>query len=187
MRDYTRAQLYPSSSSQIYKNQFVFHIVSIYIPPDTSLDRKDVTKLFNSMANLNNLILTGDFNAHNSGWDSDLSDNRGNNFVDILNNYDLNISISNFSGTRMFRDDFRGRFSSPDITFVTSDIFFKCQWKVLDARRSDQTFKWINIQKVVWNQFSEYLVGNFDYDDEINHENYLTNKEMIRGAGLGFG
>ena len=174
---------------KVYKNQYVFHIVSIYIPPDATLNQQGVTRLFNSIANLNNLILTGDFNAHNSAWGSDLSDNRGKHIADIINNYDLNILNSRTSGTRIFKDDFRGRFSSPDITFVTSDIFFKCQWKVLDARGSDhlpivitindpnlkfkKTFKRINIKKVIWNQFSNHLVNNFDYDN-INLENYLN-------------
>ena len=60
----------------------------------------------------------------------------------------------------------------------------------MDARRSDhlpifitinepnlklkKTFKRINLKKVVWNQFSEYLVNKFDYDEDVNHENYLT-------------
>ena len=51
----------------------MINLVSIYIAPDAKVGRTEIRNLFDAVAHLNNLILTGDFNAQSAAWGSDNS------------------------------------------------------------------------------------------------------------------
>ena len=146
-------------------------------------------KFFDSLSNINNLILTGDFNAHDSVWSMRNADQRGKFISSILPNYDLNILNTTNSHTRTYKIDNVLRFSSPDISFASSDISMFINWSLLDNRGSDHRpieleisnvnfklnrfFKRINLSKVNWEKFASQLCNLFNFESIINEENAL--------------
>ena len=61
-----------------------YHIANIYIPPrnqnaNAEEEDEDISKLFDNLSKYENLIITGDFNAHSEMWHSTLRPQRQNN------------------------------------------------------------------------------------------------------------
>ena len=175
---------------KIFKNTQVINLVSVYIPPEISFNYNELNKRFKACSHLKNLILTGDFNAHNALWSVKTSDNRGNQIVNLLPIYDLIIMNKLDMQTRTYVDSGEIRHSSPDITFSSSDISLSLSWCKLDTRGSDhlpinievidsnlkfeRSYKKIKHDKTDWEKFTSNVLNNFDFENSLNEENFLV-------------
>ena len=164
-------------------------MVSVYIPPELSFNYNELNRLFKACSHLKNLILTGDFNAHNALWSVKTSDNRGNQVVNLLPFYDLIVLNKLDMQTRTYVDSGEIRHSSPDITFSSSDISLSLSWCTLDDRGSDhlpinievidfnlkfeRSYKKIKHNKTDWGKFTSNILNNFDFGNALNEENFL--------------
>ena len=65
--------------------------MSVYISPNANINSGEFQNFFDSLDGLSNLILTGDFNAHDSAWSRKSRDHRGGMISNILPYHDLNL------------------------------------------------------------------------------------------------
>ena len=172
--------------------------MSIYIAPDTNINYDHFQSFFNSLNGLNNLILTYDFNAHDSAWSVKERDQRGSIISSIIPNYDLNVINTENSHTRPYIFNNEIRLGSPDITLASSDISLLIDWSLLDNRGSDhlpinieilepnlkcsRSFKRIGLKKVNWEIFEECFLKNFDFQIEVLEDNFQLVYEKFINA-----
>lgn len=74
-------------------------------------------------------IWCGDFNAHNSLWGSNHTDNNGDIIEEMMEERSL-VCINNGQGTRM--DVNRGKTSCLDIALVSDNLVNACEWFVMN-------------------------------------------------------
>ena len=181
---------------KIYRENNSVNLVSIYFPSNFVCSDLDFNKFCMSLGHLNNLILTGDFNAHHGSWSLKTPDQRGKVISNVIDNFDLNIVNTQNSYTRTYMDNQIIKYSSPDITFASSDIYLKLKWNVMDNRGSDhlpisieienanlkfeRSYRKISLGKVDWLKFREGVSNNFVFDAPINADNIIAvYKEFI--------
>ena len=173
---------------KIYKENRHLNLVSVYIAPHLKISRMDFDTLFYANSHINNLLITGDFNGHNELWSLKSPDNRGNLIYESLSNFDLNVLNNRDKFTRTYKDGSEIRFSSPDISLASSDLFLELEWDTLDFRGSDhkpininfknsnlkfdRLVRKVGLKNVIWEKFTEINVNNFDYGREINSGNF---------------
>ena len=66
-------------------------LTNLYIPPRNSTisqetEDKNITTLFNQLANIKNSLIVGDVNAHSSLWHSPIADHRGEIIQNLIQN-----------------------------------------------------------------------------------------------------
>ena len=175
---------------KLFKETNVINLVSIYIAPDPNIDYGHFQNFFDSLDGLNNLILTGDFNAHDVAWSAKERDQRGCIISSIIPNHDLNVINTENSHTRPYIFNNELRYGSPDITFASSDISILIDWSLLDNRGSDhlpikmeivepnlkcsRSFKRINLKKVNWEIFEEGFISKFDFQTVLSESNFQS-------------
>ena len=79
--------------------------------------------LFSKIKTENNIIV-GDFNAHNSLWDSKLNDAKGHALLKVLNSHYL-VILNNGQSTLSIHD------TTPEITLASPTISANSEWQVL--------------------------------------------------------
>ena len=177
-----------------------YHIANIYIPPrnqnaNAEEEDEDISKLFDNLSKYENLIITGDFNAHSEMWHSTHSDHRGKIIHDIISNSDLE-TINEDSPTRLSRGQ-NQKNTSPDITILHTSLAQRASWSTLYKINSDhlpimsiieakeikkekqehRTF--VNYKKANWNDFTQYIEE--ELEKNLSQTNVQTmNKELIK-------
>ena len=111
-------------------------VYNVYVPPIWEGTDDERTQNFNANVCLptgDNIIITGDFNAHHHSWDSRCEEN--NLGVDIANwIIDNNIQLGN-TGEHTYNSNRNGRRSSPDLSMASKCIIRK--WETLPALNTE--------------------------------------------------
>ncbi|XP_024885911.1 uncharacterized protein LOC112463644 isoform X2 [Temnothorax curvispinosus] len=67
-----------------------FNLVAVYRHPRKAIARQDFRAVFNSLRGIGeDVIILGDFNAHNTLWNCDSTNESGDTLLDIMNENDL--------------------------------------------------------------------------------------------------
>jgi len=116
------------------------HIANIYIPPrnsntQISTDDQETTNCFNYLLSLNNLIITGDINAHSEVWFSPNTDHRGSHILDLIQSSDQ-IILNLDTPTRVPSNPSQQP-TSPDITTISSNLAALTTWRTTTNLASD--------------------------------------------------
>lgn len=72
-------------------------------------------------------VWCGDFNAHNSLWGSDHTDNNGTVVEEMMDTRNL-VCLNNGGGTRL--DVNRNKMSCIDLTLVSASMYSLCDWEI---------------------------------------------------------
>ena len=128
------------------------HITNIYIPPrdsnsQYSSDDQDITNCFSYLLSLNNLIITGDINAHSEVWHSPITDHRGSVIQDLIQTSDQ-IFLNQDTPTRIPPNTSQQP-TSPDITTISSNLATFTTWQTTTALSSDHLSIFITINTKV--------------------------------------
>lgn len=167
-----------------------YTIITLYSPESTL----DLLPLHNFLQTLNTpVIITGDFNSHNTVWGSRKTDTKGRILMEFIEEENL-VLLNDGSGTRIGQN---AVLSPLDLTFISPTICANSEWSVAtDACGSDhfptitkfhalaslppneQTDRWCT-RRADWSTYSDLCSENFNmslYDDNIEnfHEN-ITN------------
>jgi hypothetical protein len=111
----------------------VFHLASIYIPPQSAtvntVDIKRASKkMFDKLDNLENLIAGGDFNAHHTLWNSYKVNTFGKIIEENLNDSQLILLNNGKESTFISRPGTQSGII--DLTITTQNLFSQIKWKV---------------------------------------------------------
>jgi hypothetical protein len=109
-------------------------ICNVYLPPASSCPatyKPDLSSLFSHSKD--DTLICGDFNAHNEGWDSTLSDPRGESLADQIKLSPL-IVLNSDTPTRLPSS---GAASSPDISLASAHIALASTWETHVRLNSD--------------------------------------------------
>lgn len=116
-------------------------------------------------------IIAGDFNGHHTNW-SVKSDTRGTQVMDAALDNDF-ISVNNGQATRVKLVNGILQQTSPDVSFITSDVAIKFDWQVFNENLgSDHLI--IKMTANVFNTINILKKRNFknanwgDYRETIN-------------------
>lgn len=185
---------------KFHYDQLWIHLFSLYIPPNSQVKEEDLKDLFRQMENFENCIITGDLNAHNDLWGSDLVNSRGNWLAGIITDCNFNV-LNTGSPTRVHPSP--GRISVPDISLSSNDISLRINWETIqDVRGSDhfpmrmsisgssfhklEIHRRIGTKRVDWQSFREQMseaANNLPKISQDNHlEVYCTMIEDIKRA-----
>ncbi|XP_075990144.1 uncharacterized protein LOC142985784 [Anticarsia gemmatalis] len=146
-------------------------VMLLYCPPSVHTNQTDWDAVFKSFKR--NCLIAGDFNAHHTNW-SNKVDSRGNQIYDAaLEHF---ISLNNGHSTRIKLVNNVVQQTSPDISFISSDIAMSCDWQVTnDSLGSDHliikmkfNFKDVlrvhkkrNFNSANWTDYSKHLEGYY--------------------------
>lgn len=108
--------------------KFIKNIVSLYCPSSVHTTQADWDELFSKFSC--KTIIAGDFNGHHRNW-SHKNDTRGIHILDSSLEHGF-ICMNNGSVTRAEYVHNRMQESSPDVTFMSSDIVIHFSWTVLN-------------------------------------------------------
>lgn len=173
------------------------HVVSIYCPSSVRTTQTDWDNLFSLFANKS--IIAGDFNAHHTNW-SYKTDQRGSQLVDSLVDSNF-ISLNDGSYTRIKLVNNNIQKTSPDVTFVSSDIAMHFSWNVLNENLgSDHMLikysmnyiddvnysKRRNFKRADWEAYRKSLVEPFtntpDYMLDVQDRYYYFIEQIEKSA-----
>ena len=115
-----------------YINESFMKIFNIYIPPVSANTQyvPDITKILDTD---DDVLILGDFNAHHVAWKSNLSDVRGEQIAQQVEDSDLFL-LNLDSQTRRPSN---GTDSSPDISLISAHLAFSVAWETCMALNSD--------------------------------------------------
>lgn len=111
---------------KIFNCRFIENIISIYCPSTVRATQNDWDYIF-SLCGTKSLIL-GDFNAHHPNW-SFKTDQRGAQIFDCMLDHNF-VTMNNGSPTRIRLVNGLLQQSSPDVSFVSSDLATLLSWNV---------------------------------------------------------
>lgn len=161
------------------------NVVALYCPSSVVTQPSDWDQIFSHFSN--KTLIAGDFNGHHSNW-SIKTDSRGTQIMDSSLENGL-ISLNNCSPTRIKLVNGILQKTSPDISFATSDIAIKFDWKVLNENLgSDHLIIKLtitipddftinrkrNYKKANWKEYTDFLSKSFavQCDDSDVQEMY---------------
>jgi endonuclease/exonuclease/phosphatase (EEP) superfamily protein YafD len=177
-----------------------YHIANVYIPPrkqnaNAKEEDEDITKLFDNLSKYENLIITGDFNAHSDMWHSTHLDHRGKTIQDIILNTDME-TMNEDSPTRLSKGQNQNN-TSPDITIVHTSLAQKASWSTLYKINSDhlpilliveankikkdgqEQRAFVNYKKANWKDFTQYLEDKLE--EKLSQTNVqIMNKDLVK-------
>lgn len=157
---------------KILNCQHIMNIISIYCPSTVHTTQNDWDYVF-SLVNSKSVIL-GDFNAHHSNW-SNRMDRRGQQIFDSMLEYDF-MYLNNGDPTRVRLVNGFLQQSSPDISFVSTDLATLFSWKItneslgsdhliiklrININNQRQSIKKRNFKNSDWNSYNMFLENEF--------------------------
>ncbi|KAF9790149.1 hypothetical protein SFRURICE_020887, partial [Spodoptera frugiperda] len=145
------------------------YVVSLYCPSSVQTQPSDWNDIFSHFTG--KTIIAGDFNGHHTNW-SVKSDTRGTQVMDAALDNDF-ISVNNGHATRVKLVNGILQQTSPDVSFITSDVAIKFDWQVFNENLgSDHLI--IKMTANVFNTIHIHKKRNFknanwgDYRETIN-------------------
>lgn len=167
------------------KIPFKTTIVSIYIPPNTPLDKDELDKILAVLPKPT--IIAGDLNEHHAQWDPQKQDARGKEIVKILDKHDL-ITLNDGQTTFIHSANLNEKPSTSaiDVTICSPELAAKLDWNIINDQHSSDHFpikigttqsnsrrkqypKW-KIELADWNKFEDYLETHIKPDQEYSIE-----------------
>ena len=180
----------------IDKNNY-FYIYNIYNQPSRKYDVRELEKIIDQ--HNQNLIIMGDFNAHNSLWDTKVitNDKYGKQIESIINNHD--VCCLNDAECPTFYSKGHGTFSTIDLTICSDNISDKIEWFVSEDDYSSDHYPVIisiytetenekdmrfNTEKANWPQFKLLTEKIPNFDEQLNHNesNKILTETIIKAA-----
>lgn len=155
---------------KILNCKLVENIVVIYCPSSIRTTRVDWEELFSKFAT--KTIILGDFNGHHTNW-SYKNDSRGVQLLEsaLENSF---ITLNDKSHTRIKLVNGRLQKSSPDVTFISSDVAILFSWKVLSENLgSDHLI--IKIKTIYEDQKKYIKKRNFKHADWVGYREHIEN------------
>lgn len=146
----------------------IFSFFSIYIPPNSTLVSSSIVKsklnsIFSKLNKIKNLVLGGDFNAHNKMWNSCKNDTFGGIVSQIITESDLVLLNYGNEHSTISRPDARS--SVIDLTLASADISNNLDWFISnDNFGSDH--RCINVSMNINSSFqkNEKTINRLDID-----------------------
>ena len=149
------------------------NIINVYIPPTSSCSTGFKPNIINLLPAEDSLVL-GDFNAHDSLWNSSIQDARGSDLADIIGSSSYGVLNENHP-TRVPSN---GQSTSPDISLASASLMNNTEWTTVTSLGSDHlpiiiksgtTIKpirndfrnFINFQKADWPRFNTLTESAF--------------------------
>lgn len=173
--------------SRIVYGEREVNLFNVYIPPQNRARKNHLSLFFEEMAQYENLIISGDLNAHHSNWGSDLHNARGDWIADVIINQNLKI-LNSGEATREL--PIPNRKSVPDISISSNDIGTVIRWELIeDLKRSDHlpmkitveegTFHKVDIsnrigtKRVDWALFRSRLNATLTDSPQVDGRNFI--------------
>jgi exonuclease III len=145
-------------------------IVSIYIPPNTIIEKESLLKLFG----VKNVIITGDMNGHSKLWGGSKTNHIGRLIEDIID--ETNFVVLNTREPT--RQNYDGGMSSLDLSLCSQNLASKSTWAVLDdmlgsdhlptitiidevVRNNENIKETFNLKKADWSLYRQKCVELF--------------------------
>ena len=157
-------------------------VINVYIPPASSVPGQtpDLTSIFNITRDV---LIVGDFNAHDPRWHSHTQDTAAERRGDaICNALDVG-QLMCINGPSHTRRPIQGRTSSPDLTFTNPHLGINARWEPLVTLNSDHLpiiidldgwfssppepsgpSSYTNYRKANWNRFRQETERAFNYE-----------------------
>jgi ribonuclease HI len=170
---------------RIFNCKYLENIVSIYCPSSVRTNQTDWDKIFSLTSK--KTLLAGDFNGHHLSW-SYKNDQRGIQLFDTALEYGFT-SINSGEHTRVKLVNGNVQKSSPDISFLSTDISVHFNWKILNENLGSDhfiikmsikvsgTLNFINkrnFKQADWNTYSKDLTNSFfNLDSNSCHANNI--------------
>lgn len=188
---------------KIHTNGPPFTLVNLY---SRGADQLSLSKIIAPLTQDNNLqecVITGDFNAHHQLWGSSYTNKRGRDIWKWLENNGL-VLMNDGTPTRL--DKWRGIYSCIDLTLATPKLSASLAWGILDDNMGSDHFPQFitinskipekessneqikfNYEKADWSTFHN-LTKQIKYEDVYsdNIDSFLNklNKEILDRAEL---
>lgn len=148
--------------------KYLNDIISIYCPSSVYTTQADWDCLFSKMSKFT--IIAGDFNGHHSNW-SFKCDSRGKQLYDSSMEHGF-VSLNSKVSTRIKLVNGLTQKSSPDVTFVSTDIVLYLNWHLLnETLGSDHTIIKLSMKYQDNLQFS--VKRNFRLADWAAYRTYI--------------
>lgn len=156
------------------------NLVSIYINPriktpelSTSLE-----KLFDETRTLKNLLIGGDFNAHNEVWGCETTNSKGKLILEAINSTQLLI-LNN--GEKTYRPaTLNSTPSAIDLTLCTPDLFNEVAWTVKDYTFGGSGHHIIDVELTKTQTKKQRAIFNWK---KINEEISLIDADQMETLG----
>ena len=160
-----------------------FNLFNIYNQPSCHYDLQNLPNVLPNMQE--DFVLVGDFNAHNSLWNSACTDcnTDGIKVEKFVVNH--NLCILNDGDVNTYYSKSHGTFSSIDLSICTANIVDRFEWNVLDDLYSSDHFpilittlgnnptppiKRFNMNKADWDSYKHYTSQCPDFNPLIDHD-----------------
>lgn len=126
------------------------HLVSLYVNPKIPVLEFHLkwNDLLQKLGKLENVVIGGDLNAHNTAWGSSKVNYRGKEILKTINL--SNFSIINNGKHTHFPTNLALKSSAIDITIVSKELFAKSIWDVTDSKFGG------NHQIIIFSLFSDH-------------------------------
>lgn len=102
-------------------------IISIYIPPSTSFNSRDLNNIIQQIPANSNFMLCGDFNAHHPMWGDTNMDSKGTYVVNFIEDNNLNLLND---GSKTFFGCLHP--SAIDLSICTPSLALVSSWSTLN-------------------------------------------------------
>uniref|UniRef100_A0AAG5DGU8 Reverse transcriptase domain-containing protein n=1 Tax=Anopheles atroparvus TaxID=41427 RepID=A0AAG5DGU8_ANOAO len=118
--------------TQIKTNQPKLTIVSVYAKPTTRTEqfKHTITRLLNMNEYRNNTIITADLNCHHTSWGNLWNDNKGNFFVNEIE--ETNLTLLHQEEMTFIPTDKNKNPTAIDLTIISQEIMEKSSRQVLE-------------------------------------------------------
>ncbi|XP_045452977.1 uncharacterized protein LOC123662136 [Melitaea cinxia] len=193
-------QDYPTQNSieillvKLFNCDVIENIISLYCPPSVNTCQLDWEHLF--AFSKSKTLLLGDFNGHHTNWSNKI-DARGKQIMDALMSDNSFVTLNNGDITRIKLVNGVIQQSSPDISFASTDIALRFDWRVLNetlgsdhcvikinahvkaepkciARRNFKKADWNSYTELLQTLYSDFIISNdlqHDYNNFIDYMN----------------
>ncbi|XP_071579545.1 uncharacterized protein [Temnothorax nylanderi] len=147
------------------------NIVAVYRHPRTDVARRDLNSIFNAVnGNNNNTVILGDFNAHNTTWNCDSTNDNGDVLYNLMYDEDF-LCINTDTKSRVGYSEQRD--SNLDLMFGTDGVVNRVDYQMEEAWDSDRvpiSFSFdisagvyrkstnrTSVKKTDWSQYQEFV------------------------------
>lgn len=168
------------SSIKITNIEKTITLIAVYKPPNVSPSSAEWETFFAKLSSKEQVIILGDFNAHNVAWNCEKTDVDGSRILSCLNIYKNSILLNFDSKTRI--DPRNGKKSNIDLVFCSKNIAHKINYFVhKETCKSDHypIFMNISIKKHFYHKKSFKVQSTKTNWEKVNEDLEQSYEQMI--------